>query len=403
MLMPSALGRGLENKMLKTKGRFGLEQIEEYQVEATPDADIVVNANETNWPLSKNLVNKIKERTTSFAFNRYPPMHAESICQILGDGMRVDANKIIIGNGSSELLEKACYAFGGQGKKIAFPYPSFSMYETYAQLADSIPMPYPLTKEGYVDAASVIAFCQQHRPQLLIICNPNNPTGNYNSLEVMEQILQNVECPVIMDEAYMEFAQVEDITGKLSTLSLLDSYDNFLCFRTFSKAYGLAAMRVGYGTGSETLLKIMQKVLLPYHVNNFSLMVAELAYAEQELLRSRVRLACRERDKMAKILLSLGFKVFPSATNFLLFLPIGSIAFKLARYGIKLGYKLEGSNESMAGAIVFSQLLGEKILVRNFSAHPALPGAIRLTIGTEEENVRIAAALQEICQKAQEE
>lgn len=389
--------------MLKFKPRFGLEQIEEYTVETTPDADIVVNANETNWPLAKSLVNKIQEQLADFAFNRYPPMHPESICQALGDGMRVDQNRVILGNGSSELLEKACYAFGGVGKKIAFPYPSFSMYETYALLADSLPLPYPLTKEGYVDPDAVIAFCQKERPQLLIVCNPNNPTGNYNSLEAMEKILQNVECPVIMDEAYMEFAQVDDVTGRHSTLSLLDSYDNFLCLRTFSKAYGLAALRVGYGTGSEELLKVMQKVLLPYHVNNFSLLVAEMAYAEQSLLKSRVRLACRERDKMAKVLLELGFRVFPSATNFLLFLPEGNLAFQLARYGIKLGYKLEGSNEAMAGAIVFSQLLGEKILVRNFSSHPALPGAIRLTVGTEEENQRVVAVLEAICQSAQEE
>ena len=114
--------------------RFSLNRLEEYKVETVPDADIVVNANETNWPLAKSLVAKFKSQIDNFAFNRYPPMHAESICKVLAQGLKVEADKIIIGNGSSELLEKACYAFGGFGKKIAFPYPSFSMYETYALL-----------------------------------------------------------------------------------------------------------------------------------------------------------------------------------------------------------------------------------------------------------------------------
>ena len=389
--------------MVKIKPRFGLEQIEEYTVATVPDADIIVNANETNWPLAGSLVGKIQEKLSAFPFNRYPPMHGETMSRVLAKGLRVDPNNIIIGNGSSELLEKACYAFGGIGKKIAFPYPSFSMYREYAQLADSIPTPYPLTKEGFIDADSVIEFYRTEHPALLIICNPNNPTGNFTSLVVIEKILQNVECPVIMDEAYMEFVDATDTLGRLSTLSLLNDYDNFLCFRTFSKAYGLAGLRVGYGTGSSELIKVMQKVLLPYHVNAFSLMVAQMAYEEQSLLRSRVSMAIRERDKMSLILKKLGFRVFPSSTNFILFMPTEELAFRLSRYAIKLGYKLEGSNEVMAGEVIFSQLLGAKILVRDFTKHPALPGGIRLTVGTAEENAKIGALLEEVCASAKEE
>ena len=388
--------------MVKMSPRFSLNRLEEYKVETVPDADIVVNANETNWPLAKSLVAKFKSQIDNFAFNRYPPMHAESICKVLAQGLKVEADKIIIGNGSSELLEKACYAFGGFGKKIAFPYPSFSMYETYALLADSTPAPYPLTKEGFIDAKSVINFCAQQHPALLIICNPNNPTGNFNELAVMEDILKNVDCPVIMDEAYMEFVDPNDKFGSLSTLSLLDTYDNFLCLRTFSKAYGLAGMRVGYGTGSEELIRVMQKVLLPYHVNNFSLLVAELAYQEQELLRSRVAAAVRERKKISKALEDLGFRVFPSATNFVMFQPREEQAFSLVKAALNMGYKLEGNNQEMAGTVIFSQLMGEKILVRNFSKHPALPGAIRLTVGTEAENLKIIQVLQNICKLDEE-
>lgn len=388
--------------MLKFKPRSGLEQIEEYKVTTVPDADIIVNANETNWPLAPSVINKIKGKLESFAFNRYPPMHAESMCQVLAQGLRVDPDTIVLGNGSSELLEKACYAFGGIGRKIAFPYPSFSMYQEYTQLANSIPAPYALTRDGYVDGEGVIEFCRKEKPALLIICNPNNPTGNYTPLTVLEKILANVECPVIMDEAYMEFVDPEDKLGRLSTLSLLNTYDNFLCFRTFSKAYGLAGLRVGYGTGSPVLIQVMQKVLLPYHVNAFSLLVAETVYLEPELLKSRVSMIIDERKKMNKALKDMEFRLYPSSTNFIMFLPSEELAFRLAKYGIKQGCKLEGSNELMAGAVIFSQLLGAKILVRDFTKHPALQGAIRLSLGTAEENKKIVALLKEICAKAKE-
>lgn len=388
--------------MVRMNPRFSLNQIEEYKVETVPDADIIVNANETNWPLAKSIVKKLKDEIDNFAFNRYPPMQAESLCKALGEGMRVDPDTIILGNGSSELLEKACFAFGGQGKKIAYPYPSFSMYETYAQLADSIPTPYPLTEEGFVDPAKVIAFCRDEKPSLLIICNPNNPTGNYNSIEAMETILKNVECPVIMDEAYMEFVDPDDKFMKLSTLSLIGEYDNFICLRTFSKAYGLAGMRIGYGTGSPELISVMQKVLLPYHVNNLTLLLAEMTYKEPEVLKARVAMVVRERNKLVKALKGMGFKVFPTATNFIMFQPTEEMSHGFVKEMLASGYTLEGSNTQMMGAMIFSQLLGAKILVRNFTKHPALPGAIRLSVGTEEENLKIIEALKEILGEAKE-
>ena len=382
--------------------RLGLDKLEEYSVESVPDADIVVNANESNWNLPKEVLAQVLEETQKFAFNRYPPLDTGKLGRALGNDLHVEQEQIIIGNGSSELLEKACFAFGGMGSKIAFPYPSFSMYGVYVQMADSIGAPYTLTQDGYIDPEAVIDFCQKENPSLLIVCNPNNPTGNFNSLENIEKILAGVSCPVIMDEAYMEFAQEPDTGNKISTMSLLEKYNNFLCFRTFSKAYGLAGLRIGYGTGSTELIRIMQKVLLPYHVNSYSLMVALATYEHKKLFADRVQLIRRQRNKMQGKLESLGFNVFDSETNFLFFLPSADLAFKLSRYAIKKGYKLLGSNENMAGSLVFQELLAEKILVRNFSSHPALRGGIRLTIGTEDENIRVAMTLASICQKAEE-
>ena len=204
--------------------RSSLAGLEEYEVE-TIEAKIIVNANESNYPVPAAVQAEIEEKTGSFAFNRYPPIKCETLCGLIADTLGVDIDKVRIGNGSSELLQMACYAFGGQGRKIAVPYPSFSMYGVYAQMSDSEVLRYPLNVEGFLDAEAVIAFCKENRPNLLILNNPNNPTGNYNPLPVIERIIANVECPVIVDEAYMEFARGEGVDPRdlrpLSQLKLV--------------------------------------------------------------------------------------------------------------------------------------------------------------------------------------
>ena len=169
--------------------RSSLAGLEEYEVE-TIEAKIIVNANESNYPVPASIQEEIEERTKSFLFNRYPPIKCETLCSLIAETLGVDIDKVRVGNGSSELLQMACYAFGGAGKKIAVPYPSFSMYGVYAQMSDSEVLRYPLNVEGFLDAEAVITFCKENQPNLLILNNPNNPTGNYNPLSVIYGIRQ---------------------------------------------------------------------------------------------------------------------------------------------------------------------------------------------------------------------
>lgn len=316
--------------MSEILARESLSRIEDYQVETVPDADIVVNANETNWDMTPEIRLELGTRLAEHAFNRYPSMHGEDLCQAIADRLGFDPAQVAIGNGSSELLEKACYAFGGAGRKIASATPSFSMYQTYAILADSEPVLFPLTADGFVDPEGVIAFCREEKPALIIICNPNNPTGNFNPRAAMEKIIRNVECPVIMDEAYMEFAVEEGKMEELSTLDLVNEVDNLLVLKTFSKAYGLANLRIGYGVGSAAVMKVLKKVLLPYTVNGISILAAELLFSKPEVLRERVEAVVSGRRYLREQLEALDFRVLPSATNFLLALPAGKVLDKLA-------------------------------------------------------------------------
>jgi histidinol-phosphate aminotransferase len=145
--------------------RLGLDRLEEYEVE-TVDADIIVNANENNYPMPAPVLEEILERTKNFSFNRYPPMKAETLCRIIADDLGWMQPTCVSAMAAANCCNMACYAFGGAGHKIAYPYPSFSMYGVYAQLADSQGVPFPLDVNGYVDADAVIDFCRQERPAL---------------------------------------------------------------------------------------------------------------------------------------------------------------------------------------------------------------------------------------------
>ena len=391
--------------------RKSIEAMEEYSVESVA-ADIIVNANESNYPVPEKIAQSVAARTARFPFNRYPPIKSENLCEVIAKELDVDVDCVKIGNGSSELLEKACYVFGGPGKKIAVPWPSFSMYGEYAALSDRIAVRYPLTSEGYVDADAVIEFCAKEQPSLLIVCNPNNPTGNYNSLADMEKIIANVSCPVIMDEAYMEFADGKELPPndmrplhKIwlvagSTLSLLGKYSNFMVFRTFSKAYGLAGMRCGYAVGALGLVRQLGKALLPYHVNAYTLMVAKTIYENKELYKERIKTIRAERDKMAFYMQKLGFRVWPTATNFVILRAEGELCTQLANaYYDKYGKDLP--EQAASGKMIFKYYLENSILVRDFTSHPVLTGALRITVGLPEENKQILGKLTELVVEVQ--
>ena len=199
----------------------------------------------------------------------------------------------------------------------------------------------------------------------------------------------------------MEFAGGYEADFAGSTMTLLAKYDNFICLRTFSKAYGLASMRVGYAVGSREMMRILGKVLLPYHVNAFSLLTAEIVYKHKQLFVERTNQIIVEREKMRNSLTELGFRVWDSATNFLMFTALPEMADKLSLFGKNEALAAEeGTAKKLAGQTVFRFLANRKILARDFTRNPALEGGIRLTMGTPEENAIILETIKEVCKKA---
>ncbi|EAX49008.1 histidinol-phosphate aminotransferase [Thermosinus carboxydivorans Nor1] len=346
--------------------RPGLERLPSYTID---DGEWVIklDANERPTPLPAPVQAAIMERLAGLSFNRYPDMAMRSLRQKIAAESGLTAENVLIGNGSSELLAALCYTFGGAGRGIVYPWPSFSMYGIYAKLADSVAVPVALGEDFGVDAAAVLAAAERDCTGLIILCNPNNPTGTVIPPAVIEKVVAAAPCPVVVDEAYYEFY------GQ-SALPLLKQYANLIVVRTFSKAYGLAAARVGYLLASGEITSLVGRVLLPYHVNALSLAAAEAAYDLRQEFAPGIRQIIAERQRLADELSRLpGITVYPSATNFLLVKAVDAkrISAGLAACGIG---------------------------IRDFSAAPGLAGCLRITVGTPEENDAVIEALAAITQ-----
>ena len=208
------------------KFRLGLEALQPYTIEEV-NWLMKLDANERTdgWP--PTVAMEFRERLAALPFNRYPEITAYSLRKKLAATVGCTAEQIQVGNGSSELLAAICYVFGGSGRKIIYPEPSFSMYPVYIRLADSQPVPVKLESD-YSLSIDTFRNHAQHA-DLAIVCNPNNPTGNVLPPDSIAELARELTCPLVVDEAYFEFY-------KNSAVDLLKTNKNLIIVRTFSKA-----------------------------------------------------------------------------------------------------------------------------------------------------------------------
>lgn len=342
--------------------RPGLEELKSYAVAEETGFALKLDANERSADLPAVVREGVLSRLASLDFHRYPDMAAMALRTKIAAAYGLQPENILIGNGSSQLLEVMCYAFGGAGRSIVFPAPSFSMYGTYVKLADSRPVPVMLEEDFSLSPGKMLSAAADNQASLLLVCNPNNPTGNSLPTADIEAIIAGSDCPVVVDEAYMEFY------GQ-SAVPLLAKYQNLIIARTFSKAYGLASARVGYLLAAPALTAIISKVLMPYHANSLSLAAAEVVFAMRQEFQSDIEKTINERQRLAARLQEFAaLTVYPSATNFLLIRT--SHARELAVY-----------------------LAGQSISIRDFSSAPGLTNCLRITIGTADENDKVLHAV----------
>ena len=334
--------------------RPGMENLPVYATEE-PFWGYKLDANERSAGLPLGVQKAINRRIRKIESRRYPDIAAMPLRTKLAEHFGVAVEQVGVGNGSSELIATLCAAFGGDGRPIAFPWPSFSMYPIYAAMADSPAAAIPLSSDFSLSVETVIQAVKMNRPKLLILCNPNNPTGGLIPAEDLRAILRSVSCQVLVDEAYHEYC------GE-TCLPWLSEFPNLVVARTFSKAFGLAAARVGYVISSVELSAAIGKRLLPYLVNSYSLAAAEACLDCREMIMPEAVRTALRRDRMQQALARLpGIEVFPSATNFLLL-------------------RTENA-EDLCG-----RFAGRNIGVRNLSQAPGLAGCVRVTVGSPAEN-----------------
>jgi len=341
--------------------RTGLETLKNYSIEEG-DWAVKLDANECARNLPDSVRQLLSERLAVLPFNRYPEITQQGLRQQIAVSLGLEPENVSIGNGSSQLLQALCYIYGGPGRKLVFPNPSFSMYSIYCRLADSQPVPVELENDFSLPPEKVLAAAQREKASLIILCNPNNPTGTVMAVDAVEAVVAGADCPVVVDEAYVEF-------GGQSALGLLGKYPNMIVARTFSKAYGLASARVGYGLASREITAALAKVLLPFNINMLSLVAAATVFELRDEFAASITATVAERQRLAAALQGFsGFQVFPSQTNFLL-------------------VRTTAAGDLAAG------LAAAGICIRDFSKAPGLENCLRITVGTETENDAVLAVI----------
>ncbi len=335
--------------------RKGLADMPSYDV-VERDWNIKVNANECNMNLPPLVAERVMSRLSRVAFNRYPNEEENALAEQIARNFHVECDNICLGNGSSEIVEKLFYVFGGSTeRKIVYPEPSFSMYRIYAKAADATGVPVALREDYTLDIEKFIQTVKASNAALAVICNPNNPTGGALTLAEIEYIAQNISCAFLVDEAYIEFY------GQTAS-GLLKKYPHLIIARTFSKAYGLASCRVGYMLASKEITSMVKKAYMPYHMNVLSLVVADICYQMRQEFIPHIQMMISERKRMAEEYKKLNdVTVYPSETNFLL-----------------IHYK--------AAVELNKALMEAGIGVRSFGNAPGLENTLRISMGRREEN-----------------
>jgi len=332
---------------------------------------IKVNANESTLNLPPLVEERVINRLALLAFNRYPNEEYYSLVEQIAKNFSVDKSQVLLGGGSSEIIEKVFHAFGGAGRKIIYPQPSFSMYKIYAKAADADGVPFDLDAKFDLNVDEFIKKIREVGASLAVVCNPNNPTGNALTPAQVEKIAKSIDCAFLLDEAYVEFY------GR-SAVNLVANYPNLIVARTFSKAYGMAGARVGYMIAQADVTRMINKTFMPYHMNVLSLAAADIVYQMRNEFVPRLQMVIAERKRMFERLEKLsGVEVFPSQTNFILF--------RLAR-----AEELKNYLESL------------NIGIRYFSPNSfGLKNCLRISIGTRTENDEVFAAIKNFLEGVQ--
>lgn len=323
---------------------------------------VKLDAMENPYPLPPELRRELAERLSRIELNRYPDPSAPRLRELIARRMKVPPGmSVVLGNGSDELLQIVTMALARPGASVLYPTPTFVMYSMYGAFTGMKAIGLPLREDFTLDAAAFIARMREERPALVFLAYPNNPTGTlYPEADVLE-IVKAAQGVVVVDEAYHAFA------GR-TFMARLGEFPNLVVLRTVSKL-GLAGIRLGYLAARPAWAEQFDKVRSPYNVNALTQATAEFMLERLDVLEAQAARIREERQVLGQALAGLpGVTVFPTAANFFL---------------VRVA----------DAAAVDAALRRQGVLVKNL--HPGIAQALRITVGTPEENRILLSALKE--------
>lgn len=326
---------------------------------------VALNVNENTHPIPEDVAHDIVARVAAaiLQLNRYPDREftelREAFARYLGHGLTRE--QIWAANGSNEVLQHLLQAFGGPGRRALGFSPTYSMYSLLASGTGTEWIDAPRDADYELSAETAVAAIEQHDPDVVFLCAPNNPTGTPVSLDTIRAVADAARGIVIVDEAYFEFAD----PGTPSALELLEGRPRLVVSRTMSKAFAFAGARVGYLAADPAVIDALRLVRLPYHLSALTQAAALAALAHSDEMLAMVEEIRGQRERIVRELGRLGFRPFRSGSNFVLF---------------------GGVDEPAA---LWQALLERGVLIRDIG----LPGSLRVSAGTEAETTAFLEAI----------
>jgi histidinol-phosphate aminotransferase len=304
---------------------------------------------------------------TAQDFNRYPDPYQSDLKEEISKIKLVRATQIFLGNGSDEAIDLLYRAFCNPGKDnvILLP-PTYGMYEVSAGINDVEIRKVSLTEDFQLQPEKILKAADENS-KILFICSPNNPSANKASREEILFLLKNFKGLVVVDEAYIDFSDEPSFTTEL------DNFPNLLVMQTFSKAWGLASLRLGMAFASEEIIRILNKIKPPYNISGLTQETVLAAIMNKEKVDRMIHEILEQREFLRGELEKLPFvqKIHPSHANFLL-------------------VKIPNANQ------VYNDLIGEKVIVRNRDKVLLCADCLRITVGTRAENESLLGALKKV-------
>ena len=352
--------------------RSDLADVEPY---GAPQLEVRVrlNTNETAAPPPAVYMDEVAERIRGLELHRYPDRPATVLRQALADVEGLTADRVWAANGSNEVLLQLFQAYGGPGRRMLLFRPGYSAHPLIARVASTETVEHDLPDDFALSPVVAAEAVERHDPDVVVVASPSNPSGVATTAEAIRALHDVGRALVVVDEAYVEFGATP------SARALLDELPRLVVTRTFSKAYRLAGLRLGYLLAHRWVVDDIRKVRLPYHLDSVKQVAALVALEMREQLLTHIDGVVAERGRVRAQLGRMDGvdRVWPSHGNYLLF-----------RTGVP---------------DLFDRLLARGVLIRDFSTKPRLEGCLRVTIGTPDENDTFLEALRGALTDAREE